>query len=358
MRNYSKTEPGLPRWGVVGTVDEPAILLAAWVAHHLAVGASEVHVFHDRPNPQAQTLLAGVAGCFQYFSGDDGWRRHWRGKRPDRVETRQKYNATRVLSDSGLDWVAHCDADEFIHIFGPVDRELASVTEKAWLRLAVDERCYLSRDTVGRGNDIFAGGFRQHWPGFDTQGARVYGPRQRYLNQGCCGHTAGKSITRAGQGYAIGVHYPLKDWNTRKLTLPYRRATNARILHFDGLTPLHYLLKMMRRAMTVVKGDPIPMSTPRQTQFAHAVKIADLPSALMDLWWLVQGMDAAAVAALLAQGAWAGQGSPVLANAQALFPELDFSAAAFDAALLDHEAALIAKAYDRFGFDAQALAIR
>ena len=59
-------------WGVVAMVDEPAPLVAAFVGHHLGLGAAEVHVCLDRPNPAAQDLLAGVPGAAALNM--EGWR--------------------------------------------------------------------------------------------------------------------------------------------------------------------------------------------------------------------------------------------------------------------------------------------
>lgn len=39
--NAFHTQP-LQTWAVVATVDEPAVLVAAFARHHLAIGASEV----------------------------------------------------------------------------------------------------------------------------------------------------------------------------------------------------------------------------------------------------------------------------------------------------------------------------
>ena len=47
-------------WAVVATVDEPAPLVAAFVAHHLNEGAREVHLFLDKPDPETVALIGTI----------------------------------------------------------------------------------------------------------------------------------------------------------------------------------------------------------------------------------------------------------------------------------------------------------
>lgn len=348
------TPVSLPRWGVAATIDEPAALVAAFVAHHLAVGAAEVHVFLDRANPEAEALLAGVPGAFVHRDGEDGWARAWRNKRPGRVQARQKYNASRALDQFGLDWVVHCDADEFVQPGWPLAQELAQVgLEKGWLKLRVIERVY---GTSQGQRDIFEGGFRLPWLKRAAKGAAAYGASAALLNDGLCGHTAGKAVVRAGQGYSIGVHFALSDFHKPANDVPYRPSEAARLLHFDGLTPLHYILKMLRRATTEVKGDPVPYGRARILQFTRMASVAADPDAMADLWWSAQGMPPERATALGRAGLFETPAHGIAASTRALFGDrVDLSPTAFDAALLVHEAPLIARLRQRFGFDPEAL---
>ena len=346
-------ESGAPRWGVVATIDEPAALVAAFVAHHLAVGAEEINVFLDRPNPEAEALLAGVEGVRLRHSGDDGWARGWKAKRPDRHQARQKYNATRALAETGMDWLVHCDADEFVHPRRPFAADLATAGEgKAWIKLEVEERCFLRR----KPKSLFEGAFRSPWKGFEEEGEAVYGKRARYLTRGLAGHIAGKSCTRAGQGYTVGVHYPLPDWDESRSLLPYRPYYNARLRHFDGMTPLHYILKMLRRASREERGKPTSYGGSRSAQFEDAAKLAADPEALEKLWWKVQGLRPAEAKALEARDLLTRTDTGVEAVVAARFGDrVDLSPAAFDRALVRHEAALIEKARELWGFSALSL---
>ena len=49
-----------PSWAVVATVDEPAPLIIAFVAHTLSLGPKALHLFLDRPNPEAEAALRGL----------------------------------------------------------------------------------------------------------------------------------------------------------------------------------------------------------------------------------------------------------------------------------------------------------
>ena len=339
-----------PAWGVVATVDEPPALVAAFVAHHLAAGAREVHVFLDRPNPEAEALLAGVEGCHLHQSGEDGWARGWKQKRPHRHQARQKYNATRVLAETRLDWILHCDADEYIELARPLEWELAKTGPvKAWLRLEVDERCFVG---TGRGRTIFDGAFRRMWPEWDSEGTQFYAGRAQFLNRGVGGHVAGKPVVRSGRDYAIGVHFPLSHWDSKVNDLPYRPSYNGRLMHFDGMTPLHYLLKMLRRASTRVSGDPVPYVAPRTAQFSTAAERAGDPEGLRAFWWQVQGLSEAEAEVLAAKGLLTRPDPGIAQAVRALFGDrVDLSPVAFDRALIEHEADLIRKARRLWGFD-------
>lgn len=355
MSDVEKPGAGLPTWGVVATVDEPLALVVAWVTYHLAIGASQAHVFFDRPDPAAEAYLQQIEGCFVHHCGEDNWAQHWRQTRPARHQARQKYNATRIANEAPLDWVIHCDADEYVRLKRPLEWELEKVNLKAWLRLEVLERARVSKTSD---TGLFDGVFRTRWDDFDEQSEGLYGPRARYFNRGVVGHLAGKACVRAGQGYTLGVHHPTEHWDAPggTVTLPYRSSYNATLMHFDGMTPLHYLLKMMRRVLTEVSGEPVPYPEPRKAQFAMAKQHAADPAALMAFWWQVQGLEEAEVDLLEEENALVRAPAQIMDHVRTLFPELDFSVAAFDRALLKREAELIARAEHELGFDAKAVA--
>ena len=71
-----------PTWGIVATVDEPPQLVAAFAAHYLALGASEIRLYLDRPDPAAQHLLGRLAGVHVTVCNDQHWAENPPGRRP------------------------------------------------------------------------------------------------------------------------------------------------------------------------------------------------------------------------------------------------------------------------------------
>jgi len=102
------------QWAVVATIAEPAPLTLAFVAHHLRLGASEVHIYLDEPKDPVGEILETVAGVRVVRCHRDHWRRLG-VRRPKRQNNRQSFNATDARSVSGVPFLLSCDADEFLH---------------------------------------------------------------------------------------------------------------------------------------------------------------------------------------------------------------------------------------------------
>jgi hypothetical protein len=235
-----------PTWAVVATVDEPAPLIISFAAHHLALGA-EVHLFLDRPNPVAEAALAGLPRlhltvCDAGYWAQLGWR-------PQLHVGRQTHNANAVYAATKADFLLHCDCDEFLRDGAGLRAELAALpAEAAYLRLQMAERVQLAAVPEG---EIFDGLFRLPVEMFDLIGDGIYGEDARFLKDGLTGHRAGKAVVRTGLGLRIGLHAP--DGK-----LPHAHSAPGRLLHFDGLTRLHYTLKLLRRA-----AEPVTAAKPR-----------------------------------------------------------------------------------------------
>lgn len=322
------------RWGVVGTMDEPAPLILAWVAHHLRLGAAEVHVFLDRPNPAAQAALAPVKNCFVTLCDTAYWQHSTRKERPLRHTARQKYNSTSVYQSRRLDWLLHCDADEFLDLSRSFTRELAQ-TEARALRLRNVERV-----RRGAANDIFAGSFRgvmASAPATD----KIYGRWAGFLDAGMAGYHDGKDIVRGGEAFTMGVHFPIEAETGARHSDPYTELRSARLLHFDGLTPLHIALKLLKRATEPKYQEPRKFGAQRERQFRFARTHAGKPKQLLQMIDGVFGLNDAQAAALGASHLELRfDPRPALA---ALGLEADLTQAAFDAELRQREGALIAE---------------
>lgn len=350
MPEDESAKAGLPRWGIVATVDEPAGLLAAWVAHHLAIGADELHLFFDRPNPEAEALLGGVDGVILHHSGEDGWKGKG-GQRPGHHVQRQAYNATGILDGTALDWLVHCDADEFLRPLSPLAEELAdSDPRNEWLRFEVEERVWTAS---GEGPDIFAGVFRRPLPDFAMIGPGLYGEeRAARMNGGLSGHEVGKSVVRTGRGHVMNIHRPGSGGPKKRFDLRHRKSQSVRLLHFNGMTRMHYIVKMLRRALFMADGMRMPSSMARKTQFETAVARARDPAALTVMWQEMQCLTTEEQAILAELGVLNDAATDIVAETRALFGDrVDLSPAAFDRALIAHEAEALAQVRQRTGFD-------
>lgn len=347
-------------WGVVALADEPGALIAAFVGHHLELGAAEVHVCLDRPNEEARDLLAGVPGAVLHAAGEDGWTFGGTKRRPRSHLGRQKYNASRIFAQTRLDWLLHCDADEFLYPpeEGTIADMLAGAPPEAhWLRVGVAERVWIG----GRqGADIFAGAFRLPWERFERFGAEIYDEAALHLLQyGLCGHRMGKCFARRGGARFIGVHHGLTTFSDPKQDPARAEVNGLRILHFDGLTELHYTLKMMRRALAEDASKTSRHTPARQLQFASMRADAAAPAHLHAIHQAAKTVSEAQADWLAAKGLLRRWHPDIPARAErALGRALDLSPAAFDRVLLRREAELVARATEAFGFAPRGLAAK
>ncbi|WP_227284381.1 MULTISPECIES: glycosyltransferase family 2 protein [Paracoccaceae] len=241
-------------WGVVMTVREPPVLVQANVAWHLASGASEIHVYLDDPHDPAFYLLKSMPGCRVVRCTLDHWRTQAKRRaRPASQVRRQSLNANHALSRTACDWLIHLDADEFLLQERPIAGEMAALNGTAMaLQLPVWERIYLPGSAP---ETLFEGGFM---PALTAPGdarsenravaRRVFGADRGYRRLGLLGHAAGKVAVPVGQGFSLSIHTAFLDRGGERARARLRRSTSARILHFDGLTPLHWILKLLRYA--------------------------------------------------------------------------------------------------------------
>lgn len=343
-------ESAVPSWGIVATIDEPTALTAAWVAYHLSIGANEIHFFLDRPNPETEALLRGLDRVFIHLSGDDGWRDSRRQSRPGRHQARQAYNATRILQETRLDWLIHCDADEFLRLSAPLEDELAQVPDSVeWLHLEVEERVWTG---VEADADIFDGAFRSPIADFGLIGPGLYGPeRAERMNAGLSGHNVGKACVRSGRGHVLNIHRPASHRGAKRCDLKHQRCQHARLTHFNGMTRLHYIMKMLRRGLVLLDGQMSPSSTARKLQFQSALSAAADADVLTRLWKDMQHISPEEVEMLAELDAMRFGGLDIGARAEEVFsaqPNLD--PASFDRALIAHEREALEELALRVGF--------
>ncbi|MGH1367694.1 MAG: glycosyltransferase family 2 protein [Maritimibacter sp.] len=275
------------RWGIVATVDEPTPLVLAFTAYHLGLGASEVHLYFDRPNPEARAILEGLEGVLITECDHAYWARENGGVRAHRTTLRQCVNANHAYERAEVDWLMHCDADEFLHdIEGGIADRLARVAQGCRVvRVLPRERVYL-----GAPDDaLFGGAFRGWAPGYDKWSDDVYGRFAKFLYQGLSGHFVGKSFVRTGQDdLVMNIHFGFLR-GTQDVPTP--EVLDHGLLHFDGMTPLHFKLKLLRRTLLsyyFTKDNPDGQTRDKQVRFArnnlqNAERLQELVTSIMVL---------------------------------------------------------------------------
>lgn len=321
-------------WAVVATVDEPAPLVAAFVAHHLNEGAAAVHLFLDKGDPETVQALRGMKGLILTRCNRDYWEAQNNGTHPYLHTRRQIINANLAYRQCQADWLIHIDADEFIRSGAAVTRALTDAPRDCHhLRLRVAERV-MPAGAAQKG--LFDGIFRLPVQGQDAALTEIYHPVAGYLDKGLTGHPNGKAAVRVGRDLKLGIHQPLPE-------IPSQPIAGTRLLHFDGLTAFHYLLKLLRRA----HEKPLP-GTPRHkpgrmAQMLAMREHADDPAFFQSLTQALKTLTPVQEARLAAFDTI--DTTPFQPNLGGL--ELDLSVERFDAALR----VKLAKFLDGIGFE-------
>ncbi|MDA7427256.1 glycosyltransferase family 2 protein [Primorskyibacter aestuariivivens] len=270
-------------WGIVMTVREPAQLVLANVAWHLGTGASEIHVYLDDPRDPIKPQLDAL-GPVRVTCCDAA---HWRDaaqsqQRPASINRRQGRNAVHAMVRANTDWLIHLDADEFLFQERPLANELAVARElDCEVHFPVHER-FFCRDVPV--HSIFDGLFRTTTKGLNrrTDGrsndAVIFGAHLPVLNNGVLAHSAGKCAAPTDSDFRLGLHWSYRG-KGRDRAQRYR-STSTRLLHFDGLTRLHWLGKLMRYRDTPAEDLKFPPH--RLAQIGIFQDIADDPEALAE----------------------------------------------------------------------------
>lgn len=336
-------------WAVVATVQEPAPLVAAFAAHWLALGAEEVHLFLDGPSPEVEAALTGRPGVRLVVCDAAFWATRRREGRPALVTGRQRFNANAVLREGRQAWLVHCDADEFLVPEAAIAGQLAMLGPGVdFARIGVKERLWLRHSAP---QTIFDGVFRGPDPRDGTRREGLDPALRPCLNpHGMLGHAAGKSVVRRGAAVRMGIHFPepqgpklppqaLEAWRAE------RGGTIAGWLaHFDGLTPLHWVVKQLRKFAEHERlhegSGPLdlgPRTEDRKAQMRLVHGLRRDPAALRGLMEALMTVEAPGGAVVPGPGGLADV-------ARRRFPDLalDFSVAGFDGHLRAAHAELLA----------------
>ncbi|NDW53929.1 glycosyltransferase family 2 protein [Aliiroseovarius sp. PrR006] len=225
-------------WSVVSTVREPLPLVLAFACHHLSLGAQTVHLFFDDPDDPAAPILAAIPGVEVTLCDAAHWNAFELGKRPAWQTRRQTLNANLVAQRQQTDWLLHADADEFLWAPDGIEADLSRAD--TWLHIPNLERVWTAPESA-----IFDGVFRA--PGLPRWvREQAYGASEAYLQSGLSGHASGKTMARLSQQKFIGIHAVKEKFHGK--ASPGKTTAQTRILHFDGMTARHWLLKSLRYA--------------------------------------------------------------------------------------------------------------
>lgn len=337
-----------PSWGIVATVDETPELIAAFAAWHISIGAREVHLYLDRPNPKARAFCAPLPGVIFTDCDEAYWAASVKGQRYPRQTNRQMVNANHAYARAGVDWLLHSDADEYIRSGIALTEALSEVKDEIDIvRLLVMERL---RRLPSEDAHLFEGVFRRWDREHETRGADIYGRYAKFLNLGMTGHRIGKSLARVGRGVDMQVHIHANARGERPTDAP---RIPGNLIHFDGMTRLHFLLKMLKRnAYKHYSKGVNPDGDQRGHQARFVANNAAKPGPLLNFADGLQGVTPGQEAALLARDLLRDDPFDPRAAIAAQGIEIDLTPAHFDAQLLAREA----EAIEHFGFAYRGLA--
>ena len=332
-------ERGSAQWGVAATCREPDALVVAFVAHHIALGASEVHIYLDAPQPSLEALLSQIPQVILTVCTEEYWRER-QGRRPRAIEPRQVMNIFDAYTRTKLPWLMHLDADEFLQCDLPIGLMLADLPEAVeYVVFPPRERAFLEGQPQ---RHLFEGVYRAPVSRALGGAPYLFSNSKEFLNRGILGHHHGKSMMRTGKRLIPGIHTPRRPARHRGEPLVSWAAPKARMLHFDGLTALHWSAKLLRAAEAAagLKGqfrDQIPEH--RARQIARMVELGgnlqdafhlhqQLKTIPQDQYERLQRLDLLETHALDMETA---------VRALGLDREIDLSRAAFDLALKDFQ---------------------
>ena len=322
-------------WSVVCTTDEPLPLLAAFAIHYLDLGAAEVHLYLDTPRPGHVEFLSTIAGL-RVTACD---RAYWRGRRKKTVESRQQHNAFDAYHRTATDWLCHVDSDEFL--FASTGEPVASILARQpdnidFLAVPMRERIYRAGQPI---ESLFDGACVSPYKLAHDNPAPTPALRRRdtFSAWGLLGHALGKSFLRTGQPLVVGIHRPRpsEDHPRRDLgrnAFRMHRSRSLHLIHFDGLTPFHWIVKLWRMAR-LMPDDKLALQGPGRKKLIRRTRIT-LPeiAPLRVIGQELRHLDPDSIAALGDAGRLhdlpRDPADPVVARG--LLPRSDFHPDAFD----------------------------
>lgn len=332
-------------WSVCSIVAEPPELLYAFAAHYLELGAAEVHLFIDDPDQLGLETLSAMKGVRLTICTDKHWTK-LAGVRPEGIVMRQLKNANLAYKQCSTEWFLFCDADEFFVSNKRVSQLLDAVpVDVVHCRTRMAERVF---PADGMQADLFDGVLRLPLVRGKAVLRAVYGDLAEMTTRGLSGHVIGKSFVRTGhRDQRIRVHFPVPMDQAEEARLrttgdlnPGPELEGGWLVHYDGLTPLHWMLKLLRFYLSyapMLSAEGIKRfdrRTPARSRQLNAIyEVQADPAVLARLMPLIRP-DAGMLAQLRDAGGLLDMTvDPTQAARRMISPDLGFRADNFDAQL-------------------------
>ena len=325
------------------TVREPAVLVLANVVWHLETGASEVWVFLDDPDDPVGDLIAEMDRVLVVRCDAEWWAQH--GARPVMQTGRQRVNATHAYGQTNADWMIHVDADELLWQHKPLGDELQHLSAiDGYLTFRMYERAYaLGQPAPG----IFDGVLRRAMGRGPAVSDVVWGDLNVVSHEGLLAHNMGKPCVPVGRELQLSVHRaePLEG----KAQLPHAHVAGSWLVHYDGLTPLHWMVKMLRYAELPKHRQSKLLGDKRRAQLAAVEVTYKTAEGLRSYHDQLRGFTPERLQALTEMGYVDERAFDPAAVIEAAMPGLDLSVEAFDADLRARNGDLIARHKRKLG---------
>ncbi|WP_136634995.1 glycosyltransferase family 2 protein [Pseudooceanicola onchidii] len=183
-------------WGIVSTIKAPMRDVLDFAAWHLELGAHRLFIHLDAPDAATFAILKAHPRIRPLVTDDDYWHSRGRG-RPEKVEPRQTFNATRTYRRrADVDWLVHIDVDEFLIPTGTVAGHLALLPEDCHVARLRPMEALAPLDAP---SDTW--NFKTLAIDLPTRhrlAEEVWPTYGRHLNGGFLSHVAGKVAVRTG----------------------------------------------------------------------------------------------------------------------------------------------------------------
>lgn len=191
-----------PTWALVATIKASTRDTLDWAAHHIELGADHLHIYLDRPDPEAEAALAAHP-CVTVITTDAAY---WKMRRPREADQRPRTHQGRQFANAKWaykhchsDWLGHIDVDEFLMPDRPMADALGGLGHDA---LCARVHPVEALDSEGQPDvprhTVFAKSCAALWMQRLDETARIYPTYGKHLNGGYLSHVAGKMFLRCG----------------------------------------------------------------------------------------------------------------------------------------------------------------